>query len=250
MRFFLLFLLTMLPFLQAKESQNKVTLGLGAYIQTQPYTDAQSIIVPSPVIFFDNSLFYVRWSRAGLYFLGNKSEDLAWGFSLTAQPRPFGYKPTDSDALKGLNERETTFEGGLAFSAASDGKYIEVMALTDLLKRYESWLIKAEVGDKYSYKKFTFYPSFIISYQSEDFMDYYYGITQEEAKRTTYDYYKADAGFQLGLQTYIERPITENLSILFNLRVDLLPQSAQKSPIIQENLIYSGLASLIYTFHY
>ena len=236
--------------LNAQETSQKVTIGLGAYVQTQPYRDVKAIVVPSPVIFFDNSLFYIRWSRAGVYFLGNKTDDFAWGFSLTAQPRPYGYKPSDATALKDLDERETTFEGGLAFSATADDKYIEIMALTDLLKRYESWLVKAELGDKYRYKNFTFYPSFVVSYQSDDFMNYYYGITKEEAKRSSYEYYKADAGFQLGAQTYIERPLTENLSVLLNLRADLLPKSAQKSPIIQNNLIYSGLASLIYTFHY
>ena len=249
MKFFLLITLFILS-LYSEEAPQKVTIGLGAYVQTQPYKDVKAIIVPSPVIFFDNSLFYIRWSRAGIYFLGDKTDDFSWGFSLTAQPRPYGYKPSNATALKDLDERETTFEGGLAFSATSDGKYIEIMALTDLLKRYESWLVKAEIGDKYRYKNFTFYPSFVVSYQSDDFMDYYYGITKEEAKRSSYNYYNAEAGFQLGAQTYIEHPITENLSVLLNLRVDLLPQSAQKSPIIQNNLIYSGLASLIYTFHY
>jgi len=249
MKFLFLFF-TLIFSIFAQESTQKVTIGLGAYVQTQPYTDVQAIIVPSPVIFFDNSLFYIRWSRAGIYFLGDKTENYAWGFSLTAQPRPFGYKPSDATALQDLDERETTFEGGLAFSATTDGKYIEIMALTDLLKRYESWLVKAEIGDKYRYENFTFYPSFVVSYQSDDFMNYYYGITEKEAKRTAYNYYKADAGFQLGAQTYIEHPLSQNLSVLLNFRADLLPQSAQKSPIIENNLIYSGLASLIYTFHY
>ena len=185
-----------------------------------------------------------------MYFLGDKNDNYAWGFSITAQPRPFGYKPSDSDSLTNLEEKETTFEGGLAFSATMDDKYIEIMALTDLLKRYESWLVKVEMGDKFKVKDFSFYPSIIISYQSDDFMNYYYGITQEESLKSTYNSYNAKAGFQTGVQTYINYTITNELSALVNLRADLLPKSAQNSPITEKNIIYSGLLSLIYTFEY
>jgi len=247
---FLLSLLLLLTFLYAQEEKQKITIGGGAYFQTQPYIGTKTLVVPTPVIFFDNSLFYIRWSRAGVYFLGNKSDDFAWGLSLTAQPRPFGFQPSDSDALKNLDERETTFEGGLAFSAAMDGTYIEIMLLTDLMGRYESWLLKTEIGDKYTLGDFTLYPSIVVSYQSDDFMNYYYGISQDEAIKSKYNYYNPKAGFQVGVQTYISYPLTKELSTLINIRADRVPKSAQDSPIIEQNVIYSGLLSLIYRFEY
>jgi outer membrane protein len=94
-----------------------VTLGLGAYVQTQPYKGADTLLLPSPVVFFDNGLFYMRWSRGGVYFYGDRGDDYAWGFSLTAQPRVYGYKPSDSPFLATLKEKKNTLEGGLAFSA-------------------------------------------------------------------------------------------------------------------------------------
>jgi len=249
MRLFFLFIF-LFSMLQAEDKKQELTIGLGAYMQTQPYKDVATIVVPSPVIFFDNSLFYIRWSRAGLYFLGNKKGNFAWGLSLTAQPRPFGYKPSDSPALNGLDEKETTVEGGLALSAKLNDTYIELMLLTDLLDRHDSWLFKTEIGDKYSLGELNFYPSIIFSYQSQNFMQYYYGITTKEATRTTYSPYRVDAGFQIGAQTYISYPLTQELSVLLNLRADRLPSSAQKSPIVEQNYIFSGLASLIYRFEY
>ena len=247
---FTIFLL--LSMLNAEETQKKqkVTIGLGPYIQTQPYKNVDAIFIPSPVIFFDNSLFYIRWSRAGIYFLGNKGEKFSWGLSVTAQPRTYGYSPDDSLFLKGMNERESTFEGGLAFSASYEDAYIEMMLLTDVLDRYNSWIFKTEIGDEYKLGSFSFYPSVIISYQSSDFVNYYYGVTQEEATRTSFSYYKAKDGFQLGAQTYIKYPITDELAILANLRADVLPHSAKKSPLIEKDFILSGLLSLIYTFEY
>ena len=249
MRYILIIFFLLLQ-VQAEESKQKVTLGLGAYVQTQPYKDAASILLPSPVIFFDNELFYVRWSRAGIYFLGDRQEEYAWGFSLTAQPRPYGFIASDTRALNGLNNRYNTLEGGLAFSATYHDAYIEMMLLTDLLDRYDSWLVKTEIGDKYKLGDFTFYPSIIIVYQSEKFVNYYYGVTQEEASRTAYSYYKPSGGLVVGVQTYINYPITDNVSAFFNIRADKLTPNAANSPIVDKDYIYSGLVSLIYTFEY
>ena len=232
------------------EKKQKLTMGLGLYVQTQPYKAIDPIIVPSPVIFFDNGLFYVRWSRLGMYFLGDKGKDISWGFSLTAQPRTFGYKTKSITDLVGLDERETTIEGGLAFSALYHKSYIEIMLLTDLLNKYDSWLVKTEVGDEFSLGDFTLYPSLIISYQSDAFVNYYYGVTQEESQKSQFNFFEPKGGFQVGAQTYINYDITDSLAILANARVDSIPKSAHASPLLKETLIYSGLLSLIYTFEY
>ncbi len=246
--FFIMILLTSLN--AASTKQQKVTVGIGPYIQTQPYKGAKAIFVPSPVIFFDNSLFYVRWSRFGMYFLGKKEQNFAWGFSLTVQPRTYGYKAKDSKTLQGMQTRDTTFEGGLAFSASYQKKYIETMLLTDMLGRYNSWIFKTEIGDEYHLHKISFYPSLIAIYQSKKFLDYYYGVKESEKISGIRPAYTPNDGVLFGMQTYISYPITQKLSTLVNLRADLIPQTAYNSPIVNDKFIYSGLLSLIYTFHY
>ena len=247
---YLLILLLFFGFLNADEDKQSVTIGFGPYIQSQPYQDTADIIVPSPVIFYDNGIVYIRWSRAGIYFLGNKTDDYAWGFSLTAQPRPNGYAPTDSASLTGLDEKYSSLEAGLAFSATIGDAYMETMLLTDVLDRYDSWLAKTEIGYDIELGKFKFYPSVIFIYQSSKFINYYYGVTQKESTTSAYNEYTANDGLQVGIQTYIKYPFTNELSALVNVRADKLSLQATKSPIVEDNYIYSGLVSLIYTFNY
>lgn len=227
----------------------KLTVGAGPYMQTQPYKDLDGLVVPSPVIFFDNSLVYVRWTRAGVYFLGDKSDDLSWGFSLTAQPRVNQYKASDSHYLTGMSNRESSVEGGLAFSASKDKAYIEVMALTDVLARHDSWTLKTELGYEFEVGNFTFYPSVMLTYQSSSFMDYYYGVAQSETTPLRAQY-SAGSAMQYGAQTYIKYPLSDKLSTFVNIKVDKLPTEATNSPIVNEDYVYSGLVSLIYTFQY
>ncbi len=246
-----LLILSLLFFtLNASNAKQKVTIGLGSYIQTQPYKNVSSILVPSPVIFFDNSLFYIRWSRIGMYFLGKKEKEYAWGFSITAQPRTYGYKASDSKTLKGMDERKTSFEAGLAFSASYHKKHIETMLLTDMLGRYDTWIFKTEIGDEYHLNKLSFYPSLIVIYQSQKFLDYYYGVKKSEKIDGVRPAYTPSNGVLFGAQTYISYPLTKKLATLINLRADLIPQTAYNSPIVNKKFIYSGLLSLIYTFEY
>ncbi|MEN4052166.1 MULTISPECIES: MipA/OmpV family protein [Sulfurimonas] len=249
MKFLLVLLLFFSTHLFADEKQ-KLTLGFGPYIQSEPYKGADDLILPSPVIFFDNGIVYARWSRFGLYFLGEREEDYAWGFSLTAQPRTLGYKASDSTYLEGMDERKSTLEGGLAFSASyQKSTYIEIMLLADMLKTYNSWVTRMEIGNKYEAGKFTFYPSIILLYQSRKFIDYYYGVKTTEV-RTDRPAYSPGNGLEYGAQTYIKYPFTKELSALINLRYDIIPKSAKNSPLTNKNYIYSGLFSLIYTFEY
>jgi len=243
---YLIYTILLLSNLFAQE----ITVGAGPYIQSQPYKDVKNIIVPSPVVFFDNSIFYVRWSRAGLYFLGDKNDDYAWGFSITAQPRVNQYKASDSYTLRGMKDKDSSLEGGLAFSASIDKSYIEIMALTDILDRYDSWILKTELGYDFELGKFEFYPSAILIYQSSKFLDYYYGVDSDETISGVRDVYKANDGLTVGAQTYIKYPLTDKLSALANLRVDKLSNEATSSPIVEDDYIYSGLLSLIYKFDY
>ena len=242
--FFILFLI--FANVAADESKQKITLGLGDYLQTQPYDNVDDLELPSPVIFYDNGVFYVRWTRVGVYFLGEKRDDYSWGFSLTAQPRTYGY-----DLSKiGIDKRKESWEGGLAFSAAFDKAYFETMVLTDLLNGTDSWIVKTELGYDFEFGEFSFYPSSIVIYQSSKFLNYYYEVSANEAVNSGLNEYSTNDGFLLGVQTFIKYPITNKLSALINLRADKLPKEATDSPLVNKDYVYSGLVSLIYSFEY
>ena len=247
---YLVILFLLFVHLSARQNKQELTIGAGPYLQSEPYKGVSTLVLPSPVIFFDNAVVYARWSRFGVYFLGDKKEDYSWGFSLTVQPRTLGYKASDSHYLNGMNDRDSTLEGGLAFSAQyKDSTYIEIMLLSDLLKKYNSWASQVEIGDRFKAGNFTFYPSVIILYQPRKFVDYYYGVKSSEARRNR-PAYSPDGGFEFGVQTYIKYPLTKKLSAFFNMRADRIPNSAYNSPLVNNKFIYSGLASVMYTFEY
>jgi outer membrane protein len=229
-------------------AKDDVYAGAGPYVQTQPYSGADAQVLPSPVIFFDNQLFYVRWTRVGLYFLGESGDELSWGFSLTAQPRPFGYEHTDSKTLQGMEHRSTSWEGGLAFGVENKTGFIELLALHDLLDNSNGSLLRAEIGSEYTWGDWYFLPSVLLIWYSDPFNDYYYGVRADEATASRPAYH-ATAGLNGAVQAYLNYDISEHWHVLGNLRVDYLNPTIRNSPITDDDFMISGMISLLYSFN-
>ncbi|MBD3823214.1 MAG: MipA/OmpV family protein [Epsilonproteobacteria bacterium] len=236
-------------FLLSTLAAQKLTLGAGPYIQTQPYKGVDEIVVPSPVIFYEESIFYVRWTRFGAYFAGSKGDEFSWGASITAQPRTFGYKPGTSAELSGMQERKSSFEGGVALSLQYGTTYVEFTALTDIIARHENFLYKTTLGDQYKIADLTLYPSLLLTYQSQPFVEYYYGIKAEEAAPSRAAFTPKE-GISYGAECYISYPITKSVSAFFNAKFETLPTDAANSFVTDEKLIFSGLLSLLYTLEW
>ncbi len=114
---------------QENPNEKQAYLGAGPYMQSQPYEGADAFTVATPVVFFDNRRFYMRWMRLGMYLYGEQN----WGISITAQPVPLQYEASDSRALAGMEDRDNSWEAGFAISGENDLGFAELSLFHDLL---------------------------------------------------------------------------------------------------------------------
>jgi outer membrane protein len=224
-------------------AENYLLVGAGPYVQSQPYTDTDAFALPSPVVFMEYEIFYIRWSQMGVYFYGGEN----WGLSLMLQPRPNGYEAKDSDSLSGMKKRKSSWEGGISLAGKNDLGFAEIIYAHDILNSSNRSLIRAEAGTKIKSKKWTFVPSFLLLWFSEGFNNYYYGVTQQESSVDRAAYH-ADAGLNAALQNYTNYQITPKWSLLLNTRVDFLNSTITDSPIVSDKYIFSGMLSILYSF--
>jgi outer membrane protein len=254
----LIFLLLLLNTLI--RAQDDIYIGLGPYFQTQPYKDADPVVLASPVIFFDNSLFYIRWTRVGMYFYGHKGDSFSWGASLTAQPQIIGYYETDAfnaigsrdktPILEGMEDHESSWEAGLALSASYENYFGEFLLLHDIFNESNALKARIEVGAEYAVGDFLFVPSVLAVYLSQKFTDYYFGIPQEETlPGLRPNAYTADAALNLAAQSYIKYSVSEHWHLLANIRADYLGKSIRNSPLVDDKMMYSGMLSVMYSFN-
>ncbi len=231
------------------QTKQKLIIGAGPYVQSQPYEGADDLILPTPVIFFDNKLFYVRWVRVGMYFMGQSGEEFSWGASITAQPRTLGYESSDAPILEGLEEKKSSWEAGVSLAMEYQTYFAEIVFFHDILDASNGYIVRAEVGDSIRHGDWSFFPSIMAIYHSDSFNDYYYSVQSDEAIAGR-PAYEADAGVDFGVQSYINYAFDKKWSAIVNLRADYISDVTYESPLVDEHYIYSGMVSLLYTFEY
>ncbi len=230
---------------QEAEEKTTVYIGAGPYIQSQPYEGADPLVLASPVGIFDNRLFYVRWARLGMYFYGGDN----WGMSITAQPRPFGYRTADSPALAGMADRNTSWEAGLAISGKNKAGFAELVGFQDILGNSNGYMTRLELGKLIPAGRWFFQPSLYLLYYSDRFNNYYYGVRDNEATASR-PAYRAGGGLNLAAQTYIMYDFSKHWHFLGNVRIDYLSSQIRNSPIVGDDFMISGLLSVLYSFDY
>jgi outer membrane protein len=231
------------------QQETPLFIGAGPYFQSQPYTGASMKVLPSPVIFYDNHLFYVRWTRVGVYFMGDTKDDFSWGASLTAQPQPFGYKASDAPNLHGMSDKESSFEAGIALDAAYKDYFFNSAIFQDIMNKSNSYTAKAEVGKHIQFSNWDLYPSLMGIYHTAKFNQYYYGVTPSEATLSR-SAYSPTSGIDYSFEIYAKHNITQRFSTLLNFRADYLDKTEQNSPIVSDKYMFSGLASIMYKFQF
>ena len=220
-------------------------IGGGAYIQTQPYEGHDPLVVPTPVLFADNRLFYVRWTRVGMYVFGQQN----WGVSITAQPRPFGYKSGNAAVLNGMSKREPSWEAGMAIGGEFGDSFAELTWFHDVGNKSNGSLLRFELGRFFKTGKWTIVPSVFAIRYDNSFNDYYYGVRTDESTLLR-PIYIASAGYNFAAQSYFKYSYNEHWHFLGNLRGDLLASTIEKSPLVGSPYMLSGLISIIYSFGY
>jgi outer membrane protein len=253
-----LFLFLLLPLLLS--AKDDIYIGAGPYFQTQPYKEADPVVLGTPVIFFDNSLFYVRWTRLGMYFLGHSGEEESWGLSLTAQPQILGYYESpaltqfgDRDStpiLQGMEERESGWEGGLAAAYSRGNFFAEFVLLQDVADQSNGTKLRLELGHSFKTGRWYFVPSVLAVWLSQPFANYYFGVGNDEEDLVIgRPAYRSGAALNFAAQAYIKYDLAEHWHLLANLRADRFDDTVFESPIVSRRMMYSGMISLLYSFN-
>lgn len=225
--------------------RDTIFIGAGPYMQTQPYKGVSARLVPSPVIFFDNNIFYIRWSKIGVYLAGKKKQNYSWALSLAAQPCTFGYSASNSSYLKGMSNKNNSIEAGLELDGTYKTLFFNILSFHDVLNNNNSYMAHIQFGDSIKYKSLSLYPSILAIYYADKFNNYYYGVTHNEATPIR-PYYHSNGGFNYAIETYLRYKITKKWYFLSYIRAEYLNKTIQNSPIVNSHYIYSGLLSVMY----
>ena len=221
------------------------SLGVGAFSSPRPYVGAENSQIVAPLIEVSWKKLYVQGIQAGYRFFDGEK------FALHARAGIVfnGLDPDDSPDLEGMNKRRPTIEGGVVFDW-KPGKYrLSTAAYTDLLGRYYGQQASTDFSRTWTFNRYQWgvTPSVGVVWQSSEFVNYYYGVTPEEARpgRPPFEGHSV-INFRSSLFGFFF--VNMRIRLVGLIRIQRLDNEISDSPIVDQKRGIFGLVGITYRF--
>lgn len=218
------------------------TPGLGAGIRnnTVPYLGEEQGYDLVPLYLFEGKYLFAHGTSGGVHLL----RDERFSLDLVASYRFQRLDPGDNPLLAGLESRDQTVDGGLAFGYRGDWGRLQARWTADMLGRHNGQ--ELELGYRYSLDtgRWTITPWASATWHDDDLTDYYFGVSQGEVAPGRPEYHPGDA-WTLGLGINTSYQLTRNLLAFMNLGFYSQDDVISSSPLVDEersSVAYFGAA--------
>jgi outer membrane protein len=218
--------------------------GMGFLASPRPYKGTDAKLFPVPVLNLRYKRAFFEGIRGGLDVV--QKEKLT--ASVFAQARFRGLEPDDSPFLEGMTERRKSMDAGAEVVYRGRPVGFRVALVSDVLGRSKGQEVSlvAVTGvplGKLGLVLVGFGPRWL----SDNRVDYYYGVREEEA-RPERPAYRGQATWNLDLNVTTILNVSSRLSLFVLLNREQLGSAIKDSPLVERSSAYSLVTSLTYSF--
>ncbi len=224
-----------------------IHVGGGAIISSQPYVGTDARVYPLPLFTYEGRKLYFRGIMGGYWLYS--FDGLSVGPVI--RPRFEGYDEHDSSELRGMDDREWSIDGGLGVSWLTSIGLFGVTFVTDMLGRHNGQELDLSYTILFKWGGFDFIPSLGVRWKSENLVDYYYGVNDDEIRfdgavsRASYDGNDAVNPY---LQLAVRRKLSDRWSLLGAVQYEWLDSEITDSPIVDDDYEASFLLGILYSW--
>ena len=226
-------------------AERSVQLGLVASANSSFYkgVDEEYFLLPLMIAEYDR--FYLQGTHGGFrFFKDDNDQSLALELSYTFD----GYKSSDSDALRGMDDRDPAWEAGLVYEVGLAGGQAQTKLMQDVSGRHKGF----SAGLQYE-RPFWTDDGLVVSwyarseYWNSKKTDYYFGVSREEATSSR-SFYAADKSYRFYLGSNVSKRINDNISLIASAEYLRMSVAANDSPLTDRQDQWSAYAGVFYQF--
>lgn len=220
-----------------------LNLGAGFVYRSPVYRGQDADGMPIPMIFYQKGNLSFRGTRLGYQLY---KED-AFSLDVLAKWAFRGYDDDDSRHLNGMDDRDSSIEGGIAASYHDGWGTTSVSVVTDLLGKHDGQEIVFGYAKRFIREPWVLTPSVGVTWQSNNLTDYYYGVERDEVTGSR-PYYSAGDAWNPFVSLTTQYYFTEKWSSLVMLSYEWLDNEISDSPIVNKQYQVRLMAGIMCKF--
>lgn len=227
-------------------AEGKVSVGAGVGVINSPYKQYDRDIYPVPVVTYEGDNFWFRGLGGGYYLWNDDTDKL----SIMAYYDPTHFKPGDSDnrGLRQLDKRKSSLMAGLSYVHNTQYGFLRTALAGDTLDNSNGYVWDIAWLYRYTNGALTLTPGIGVDYKSENYNDYYYGVSGHESRRSGLKRYDADDGWNPYLELTANYNFASDWNVYASGRYTRLSDEIKDSPMVDKS--WNGIFStgVTYTF--
>ncbi len=226
---------------------NDYSLGLSISTSQNPFVGATNSTIAYPYLtsFTHSTLnddwFLVRGENIGFRYVA-KSD---WEFGVMGRIQTLGFGNSGGDELDGLRERRWTIEAGPLIGWRRWPVQVQFRSYWDVANRHNSNTNELEFSLPRQFERGFFVPSVMLTYLSDGYSSYYYGVSDPEMtpSRPVYEP-GAVTNYQVGFTLGYE--LTPRWLLSTTVGLEFLASGVTASPIVESDRLWSASVGLAY----
>lgn len=216
-------------------------IGVGGVVQNQGYTGGSNEIQWFPMANTQWGNLTIAGPNLSYEFL----PDSALSLKAVAAYRFAGFDIDDSDFFIGMEERNGTVDLGLSLGLKGDLGEFEVRGVADVLNEYDGYEVSASYRYPIPVGRSIIAPRIAATYQSDDLVDYYFGVRQNEATAER-AFYQGEATVNIEFGISGIWYLSQKQRFITALQYTLYGSDIEDSPLIED----SGATTLFLAYLY
>ena len=223
--------------------------GAVGLLQSNPYAGGEGGVNVFPAIAYEGEKLVVRGPFADYYLVGGQRDRSSLAITVGLGPNQLDVD-NDPDLL-GIEDRDSSILGGLRYSTTLLKGRLSASITTDLTNEHQGQ--RAIIGWQRPIafakdRRWQILGGVELEYLTSNYTQFYFGVSQEEAQRSTFAQYTPGSVVQPSVTLNGYYNITKRWQLIANLGWQVLDSDIKNSPIVDQSSVPTGLLGIIYNF--
>ena len=226
---------------------NDYAIGLAITGEQNPYSGSENGASAYPFLTsfrdsaFTDDWFLIRDGDLGVRWVSTSG----WELGAVGRIQTLGLGNTETDNLLGIADRKWTLEVGPTIGWRGWPVHINLKTYAEVSDRHDGMISQFALSLPMEWSRGYFVPSVELIHQTDDYANYYFGVTAAESTQTRPEY-SAGAATNLAFKARWGYALNEKWLLSGALGLERLDSAVTNSPIVDRDDIWSARIGIAY----